>query len=303
MNKTGFILIDKPVGPTSHDVVNKGRRALSMKKIGHAGTLDPFASGLLILCIGTSTRLSEYFLHYDKTYIFTLRLGHETDSCDNEGKIIAQGKKKPENINEPEIRNVLHDFTGEIDQVPPVYSARRIKGRRLYEYARSGEIVEIPSRKVIIHELNLFEFSPPDLTLEARVSSGTYIRALGRDIGQSLGTLATVEKLRRTKIGNHSLENSIPLEILETEEGIEEHILPPERLFPGWPRILVKGDALKRVKNGNFIPAIENMPCFWKKETPLMLLDDKQRVVAVAMIKKSPKGEKVMQPVKVLISN
>jgi tRNA pseudouridine55 synthase len=206
----GFILINKPAGITSHDVVDKLREITKIKRIGHAGTLDPFATGLLILGIGREfTKKLSIFQKKDKEYIATLKLGAESDTFDKEGKIV---EKKVEKIPErKEIEEVLKSFFGEIEQIPPAFSAKKIKGKKLYELARKGIKVEPKPQKVKIYEISILEYNFPYLKIKVKCSSGTYIRSLANDIGKKLGYGAYVEDLMRTKIGEFSIENAVEL--------------------------------------------------------------------------------------------
>jgi tRNA pseudouridine55 synthase len=206
----GFILINKPAGITSHDVVDKLREITKIKKIGHAGTLDPFATGLLILGIGREfTKKLSIFQKKDKEYIATLKLGAESDTFDKEGKIV---EKKVEKIPErKEIEEVLKSFFGEIEQIPPAFSAKKIKGKKLYELARRGIKVKPKPQKVKIYEISILEYKFPYLKIKVKCSSGTYIRSLANDIGKKLGCGAYVEDLIRTKIGKFSIENAVEL--------------------------------------------------------------------------------------------
>jgi tRNA pseudouridine55 synthase len=206
----GFILINKPTGITSHDVVDKLREITKIKRIGHAGTLDPFATGLLILGIGREfTKKLSIFQKKDKEYIATLKLGAESDTFDREGKIVEKKVKKiPER---KEIEEVLKSFLGEIEQIPPAFSAKKIKGKKLYELARKGIKVEPKPQKVKIYEISILEYRFPYLKIKVKCSSGTYIRSLANDIGKKLGCGSFVEELIRTKIGEFSIENAVEL--------------------------------------------------------------------------------------------
>jgi tRNA pseudouridine55 synthase len=212
----GFILINKPAGFTSHDVVDKLREITKIKRIGHAGTLDPFATGLLILGIGREfTKKLSIFQKKDKEYIATLKLGAESDTFDKEGKIV---EKKVEKIPErKEIEEVLKSFLGEIEQIPPAFSAKKIKGKKLYELARKGIKVRARSQKVKIYEISILEYKFPYLKIKVKCSSGTYIRSLANDIGKKLGCGAYVEELVRTKIGEFSVESAIELSRLNSQ--------------------------------------------------------------------------------------
>jgi tRNA pseudouridine55 synthase len=206
----GFILINKPAGITSHDVVDKLREITKIKKIGHAGILDPFATGLLILGIGREfTKKLSVFQKKDKEYIANLRLGAESDTFDRDGKIV---ERKVERIPErEEIEETLKIFLGEIEQIPPAFSAKKIGGKKLYELARKGIKVEPKPQRVKIYEISILEYKFPYLKIKVKCSSGTYIRSLANDIGKKLGCGAYVEELTRTKIGEFSIENAIEL--------------------------------------------------------------------------------------------
>jgi tRNA pseudouridine55 synthase len=212
----GFILINKPAGITSHDVVDKLREITKIKKIGHAGTLDPFANGLLILGIGREfTKKLSVFQKKDKEYIANLRLGAESDTFDRDGKIV---ERKVEKIPErEEIEETLKIFLGEIEQIPPAFSAKKIGGKKFYELARKGIKVEPKPQRVKIYEISILEYKFPYLKIKVKCSSGTYIRSLANDIGKKLGCGAYVEELTRTKIGEFSIENAIELSKLNSQ--------------------------------------------------------------------------------------
>jgi len=212
----GFILINKPSGITSHDVVDKLREITGVRKIGHAGTLDPFATGLLILAIGKEfTKKLSIFQKKDKEYIATLRLGAESDTFDRDGKIV---ERKVEKIPEKEeVEEILKIFLGEIEQIPPAFSAKKIKGKKLYELARKGIKVQPKLQKVKIHEISILEYNFPYLKIKVKCSSGTYIRSLANDIGKKLGCGAYLEELVRTKIGKFSLEEAVELSKLNSQ--------------------------------------------------------------------------------------
>lgn len=212
----GLLLIDKPAGWTSFDAVNKVRSTLSTKhkvqskkiKVGHCGTLDPFATGLLILAVGKATKQLQDLTGLDKTYEATIELGKTSTTGDPEGEIqeAENSKQKPEGN---EVRRVLGGFVGEIEQVPPKFSAVKVGGKRAYKLAREGKEVEVPSRKVTIHELELLEYDHPGVRFRCRVGKGTYIRTLAEDIGAALGTGAYTTRLRRTHIGTFDVKEAI----------------------------------------------------------------------------------------------
>lgn len=210
----GFILIDKPVGPTSHDIVHQLRKITGEKKIGHAGTLDPFASGLLIAAIGRqATREIDKFVKLDKEYVATLHLGLVSSTFDPEGEIKKwSGDIKEKSIEE--VKKSLQDFIGEQEQIPPMFSAKKIAGQRLYELARKGKTIDRQPARINIYEIELLKYEWPILEIRIRCSTGTYIRALANDIGLSLGCGAYLENLKRTSIGSHVIAKAVDIKDL-----------------------------------------------------------------------------------------
>lgn len=206
----GILLIDKPQGPTSHDVVSFLRKKLKVKKVGHAGTLDPEATGLLILLIGQATKESNRFLNSAKSYEVKCRLGITTDTDDAAGKVLKTGSVG--GLKTAEIKNVINSFCGEIKQVVPRYSAIKLKGKKLYELARQGKVVELPERKVTIYSIRIKNISLPDIDFAVDCSKGTYIRSLCRDIGEKLGCGGCVWKLRRTASLPYTVREAIKLD-------------------------------------------------------------------------------------------
>jgi len=202
----GILLVDKPAGMTSHDVVDRIRRAARMKRVGHTGTLDPAATGLLIICLGPATRLSEHFTALEKSYEGVMRLGIETSSYDLDGEVVAE--KEVPTLDAARIQAECDGFTGQISQVPPMVSAVKVAGERLYKLARKGEVVERPARQVTVREFNVLNFAAPDATVRVTCSSGTYVRSLCHDVGQRLGCGAVLASLRRTSVGRHSVASA-----------------------------------------------------------------------------------------------
>jgi tRNA pseudouridine55 synthase len=209
----GILIINKPAGPTSHDIVDRMRKITRIRRIGHAGTLDPFAEGILIILIGTATKLQSRFMEMQKTYVGTLKLGEVSDTYD------AGGKKSPVSSNIPDkdlIKNTIKQFIGEIDQTPPIHSAVKINGVRAYKLAWQGIKPDLKSKKIKIYDIKILEYDYPHLKLEVDCSRGTYIRSLAHDIGQKLGCGAYLEKLTRTKIGRFTIENSAKIDELNS---------------------------------------------------------------------------------------
>ncbi len=239
----GFLNIYKPVGMTSHDVVAVLRRVTKIKQIGHTGTLDPFAEGVLPVCIGKATRLIEY-LQDDKEYLATVQFGASTNTFDLDGEKTFTSDKK---VKKEEIIEALKSFEGEISQLPPIFSAIKVKGKKLYEYARKGEEVEIQPRKVIIEniELNSFDEESQQAQVLIKCSKGTYIRSIANDLGEKLGCGGYLVKLVRTQAGNFRVENSIQLDGID----VENNLLNPIDVMD-LPKITVNDEDLARIKNG-----------------------------------------------------
>ncbi|UCV05524.1 tRNA pseudouridine(55) synthase TruB [Dechloromonas denitrificans] len=246
----GVLLLDKPIGLTSNDALQKARRLFSAAKGGHTGTLDPLATGLLPLCFGEATKFSADLLDADKTYEAIVKLGITTDSGDAEGVVIASA---PVNVSENDISRVLPQFTGDIQQIPPMHSALKRNGRPLYELARQGIEVERELRAVTIYTIDCLNFSGDSLTLRVACSKGTYIRVLAADIGQALGCGAHLTGLRRTMVGDLDLANAVTLAELEAldEAGRAGRLQPVDALLLSLPVMTVEGEAAERFRHGN----------------------------------------------------
>ncbi len=254
MKDYGLLIVDKPVGPTSHSVVSMVRKGTQIKKVGHAGTLDPRASGVLVLCLGAATRLSEYLSTSVKCYEATVRFGASTRTYDSDGEVTRQTGQSPEL---KQILAVLPRFQGEIDQVPPPYSAIKIRGRKAYEMARAGEAVDLGPRKVMIHRLEAKDYKAPDLSLVVECSAGTYIRSLAHDLGECLETGAHLTGLRRTKAGPFTLRDAVPLPKLEVgfiTGKWEQHLRPAADALPGLPEVRVDQQGVEQLRFGHRIP-------------------------------------------------
>lgn len=213
---TGFLLIDKPAGMTSHDVVDRVRRATGERRVGHSGTLDPFATGLLIVGVGreSTKRLGE-LLKKDKEYVATVVLGATSDTYDRDGRVVAvAGATEP---SQGEVEAAAKSFVGKISQVPPLYSAKKVAGKKLYELARKGIEIEVKPSQVEVYEIEVVRYGYPTLEIRVKCSSGTYIRSLGSDIGAKLGCGAYLGELRRTAIDRYRVEDAVPLDKLSPE--------------------------------------------------------------------------------------
>src|SRR5690349_19143686 len=222
----GFLNIHKAQGMTSHDVVAKVRRGLKIKKVGHAGTLDPMATGVLVVCLGGATRLSEYVMQSTKRYRARVYLGATTDTYDAEGEV--QLRRDSSHITCADIESALAPFLGDIQQIPPMYSAIKQGGRKLYDLARAGDIVEREPRAVRIDSLEIIDWSPPEFTLDVTCSAGTYIRSLAYDLGEILGVGAHLSGLIRLASGRFKIEESQTLDGLLTAENWSQFIVSPE---------------------------------------------------------------------------
>ena len=248
----GFIVVNKPQGPTSHDICQKLRRILGEQKIGHTGTLDPMAEGALLIMIGRAARLSEYLVLDDKAYIAGIRFGLRTDTQDIWGKVFEETKP---DVSLDKLQEVTMSFTGKIQQKPPIYSAKRYKGKHLYEYAREGVEITIPSREVEIYALELIEhYLPEQATLHIKCSKGTYIRTLCNDIGEALGCGAVMDSLVRTQIGQFSLLDAYTINQIEqaVENGtLDKLTLPMDMPIKHFPRIDVNSESERIVISGN----------------------------------------------------
>lgn len=249
----GILLVDKPAGPTSHDVVERARSLFGTRSVGHAGTLDPFATGLLLLCAGRATRLVEYLHLLDKSYRAVLRLGRETDTHDPEGEVVASSETWRE-VTGGDLERALAAHTGRVRQRPPVYSAKKVDGRRAHRAARAGEEVELPEEEVRIERLELLGVDPPHVRLRAEVGTGTYLRALARDLGRELGCGAHLEELRRTSVGPFDVERAAPAEALEEGRVPASSWLSPAGALAWLPSRRLDATEHRRVGHGSRVP-------------------------------------------------
>ena len=269
----GFLNVYKPKGMTSHDVVAVLRRITKIKQIGHTGTLDPFAEGVLPVCIGKATRLIEY-LKDDKAYVSTIQLGKSTTTYDIEGETVNSSDKK---VSSEEIETALKDFEGEIEQTPPIYSAIKVKGKKLYEYARKELDVEIPKRKVTIHKIDLLNYDKEKRLLKLYVacSKGTYIRSIANDIGIKMGVYGHLVELVRVQAGNFLLENSVKLDQLQSFEDLENNIINPLDCLD-YPKCEINEKEYESISHG--------MPIEIKNEDNFVILTYNQKIAAVGNV-------------------
>ena len=249
----GVINIYKEKGYTSHDVVAKLRGILKQKKIGHTGTLDPAAEGVLPVCLGKGTKLCDMLTEKEKTYRAVLLLGKTTDTQDTTGEVLSEQEVS---CTEEEARKAVESFQGEYDQIPPMYSALKVNGKKLCDLARAGKTVERKARRVIIHEIVLESVELPRITMTVTCSKGTYIRTLCQDIGERLGCGGCMESLMRIRSGRFSIEESVRLSDVEKamQEGcIEKLVLPVDQMFAAYPAVYVKGEFRRLIENGNAV--------------------------------------------------
>ena len=249
-SRDGVLVIDKPEGPTSHRIVQSVRRQLQLK-VGHTGTLDPQASGVLPLVLGRATRLARFFQSHDKEYVAEVRLGKVTDTYDREGRVLEE--LPIPTLTREEVRRLLDCFEGTSEQLPPMYSAIKVRGKKLYELARQNEEQERPLRTVAIHDIDLLQCEADNWRLRVHCSSGTYIRSLAYDLGRAAGCGAYLGGLRRTRSGIFHLERSTSIDRLE--EDWDKAFHPMEGLFPEMPRIELDLVRSNRVRHGGEIPA------------------------------------------------
>ena len=274
----GFLNVYKPKGITSHDVVSALRRITKVKQIGHTGTLDPFAEGVLPICIGKATRLIEY-LDDDKAYTGTIQLGSSTTTYDLEGEEVNFSDKK---VTLNEIEAALDKFRGEIEQLPPIYSAIKVNGKKLYEYTREGKEVKIEPRRVNISKLEILEYDETSrrLTLHIECSKGTYIRSIAHDLGTELTTFGYLVKLVRVKAGMFEVNNAVSLEHIQTKEDVEKLLIAPLKKLNYMTYELNKNELVK-VSNGTAIMPSKELP-----ENSLILLTSQERLIAAAKMTK-----------------
>jgi tRNA pseudouridine55 synthase len=255
-NVSGILLLDKPLGMTSNHALQKVKHLFNARKAGHTGSLDPLADGLLPLCLGEATKISAFLLDADKRYQVRVRLGVTTTTADAEGEVLATAPT--EGVTRERIEQLLDGFRGEIEQLPPMYSAVKYKGERLYNLARQGIEVERDPRRITIHALTLTDWAPPELGLDVHCSKGTYVRTLAEDLGKAAGCGAHVSALRRTGVGPYGADGMLTMEALEAyaQQGmaaLDALLLPMESALGHWPEVRLTDDAVYYMKQGQAI--------------------------------------------------
>ena len=243
----GIVIVDKPADWTSQDVVSKLRGVFQTRRIGHGGTLDPMATGVLPVFIGRATRGVEFFEHAEKTYEAVLQLGITTDTEDTTGNVLEE---KSVSVTKEQFLAVLEQFRGEIQQVPPMYSALKVNGQKLYQLARKGQEVERQPRTITIHQLDCLEFSDTTAKIRVRCSKGTYIRTLCMDIGEALGCGGCMAQLRRVTAGEYAIENAVPLANLVASDNPGKYLLPVDSMFAQYEAVKLTPNQEKRCRNG-----------------------------------------------------
>lgn len=294
----GILNIYKEAGFTSHDVVAKLRGILKQKKIGHTGTLDPDAEGVLPVCVGNATKLCAVLTEKEKTYEAVLLLGQETDTQDLSGKVL---RKAEVNVSGEEVQKAVLSFQGSYDQIPPMYSALKVNGKKLYELAREGKEVERKARRVTIREISIFRIELPEVSFRVTCGSGTYIRALCYDIGQKLGCGGCMKSLLRTQVDRFDMKDSLRLSQIEekmAEGRIKECLIPVDSMFEQYPRIQMKEIGDRLVYNGNpFQSDAANEAATSEKEgTVIRVYDSKGNFVGIYQYER-----KMFRPVKMFL--
>ena len=252
----GILIINKPKGYTSQDVVSKVKKILNVKKVGHTGTLDPLATGVLPIMIGNYTKLSKYLIEHDKTYLARIKLGEKRDTGDEEGKIIETREVLQDNLDKEKIERVLKSFCGRQKQIPPMYSAIKVNGKKLYEYAREGKEVEIPEREIEIYNIKLKNINSEkkEIEFEVNCSKGTYIRVLCENIAECLGTIGYMSFLKRIRVDRFVINKAITLEELEKNSDnkvfLEENLINMDEIFKELPYIVLNNRKKELFLNG-----------------------------------------------------
>src|SRR5512135_528635 len=295
---SGVLVVDKPVGMTSHDVVQAIRTGTGLRRAGHTGTLDPRASGVLVILVGPAVRLSEFVSASDKRYQAIIRLGGSTDTFDAEGKVTPS--KEPVNVTEAQFEEALQSFVGEIEQTPPPYSAVKVQGRKAYEMARQGEEVDLAPRKITVHHLEILEWAPPEVVIDVHCSSGTYVRSLANDLGTALGCGAYLVGLRRTKSGRFSLRDATPLRKLQEAfhaGNWYQFLIPAAEALAEWPAVELNPDEVEDVRHGHRVKAAPDA-----KPGMVRGVSTQGELVALMDLATGESGELEWQPKKVFFS-
>lgn len=288
----GLLLIDKPTGLSSFDVIRRVRKIIGERKAGHTGTLDPAATGLLPVTLGSCTKLANYVSHEPKQYAFEIVFGEETDSCDDQGVVVATG---PTDVDEAALRAAMAQFVGPIAQVPPRFSAVHVNGKRAYELARAGVDFELEPRDVMVHGLELHALRDGVASAQVTCGSGTYVRSLARDIGRALHTVAHARNIRRTRVGSWEVADAVTLEALDADAQPQRFVVPAlAMLVAEMPVVELDAELTQRVRNGNFVFIANDLP-----PSELVALTTGGELLAVAEVER--RGDALrLQPKRVI---
>jgi len=299
----GVLVVDKPAGPTSHDMVDRARRAFGLRRVGHTGTLDPFATGVLPICLGKATRLARFLGEGEKVYLATVRLGFATSTDDLTGTPLSDTREV--SLDEVAVRHGLEELVGTHDQVPPAYSARRVAGRRLYELARRGETGPRTARAVTVYGIELLAAEGDRVEIEVRCSPGTYVRALARDLGEKLGVGGHLSSLRRTRSGSFGLEQAVSGDELA---GARDQVVPLGELLPELPAVRVGPTGRDLIRHGRDLGREGVLTGFPEDAVSrVRILDESGALLALAVPRGSdapgaPAVEPVLHPDVVFVS-
>ena len=286
----GFLIIDKPAGMTSHDVVGRVRRKLGIRRVGHGGTLDPMATGVIPVAVGDATRLLEFFSDSDKGYAATMRLGITTDSQDADGEVVATADCQ--HVSAADVEETLQSMAGPIEQVPPMHSALKKNGVPLYKLARKGREVERPPRSVMIRSIEMTDCALPDVRFDVTCSKGTYIRTLAHDVGQKLGCGAHLTALRRFRHGPYGLDSALTLAQLEESENADGLMIPLVDILPDFPKLTLEPDSIGRLMDGVPPAAADTDLSESLAAGEMVRLTDGEKLLAVARFAPSREKEK-----------
>lgn len=279
----GVLLIDKPKGLTSHDVVARVRRIAQMRQVGHTGTLDPMATGLMAVCLGRATRISQFLVGLDKDYRGTIRLGAVSSTYDAEGQVTEQ-EDRPLPTEEAALKTAMQHQLGMRSQLPPPHSAVKVNGRKLYEYARNNEPVPQKPREVFIQRFDLLDYQAPDLRFEARVGSGTYIRSMAHDLGIELGCGGVLTELIRTRVGNFALEHTVSLQtLLDDPDTLFANLLTISQALGHLPKLTLSEHKIAPVLHGQSFTTrdIEAFDGILTADAPIVVLDSRGRALSI----------------------
>lgn len=293
----GILIIDKPTGITSHDVVNRVRRILHTKRVGHTGTLDPFATGVMVVLVGQATRLAQFLDKDEKEYMADVRFGFETDTGDRSGRRREKGERKNV-VSKDDVAAVLPQFRGAIEQIPPMYSAKKVDGKKLYELARQGKTIKRKAVSVTISKLELLSDLEQDalvpetwnLKLRVRCSAGTYIRTLAEDIARAAGSAAHLAELRRTAAGSFTIDQAITIEELQQLDDPTTALIPMETAVAHLPKFTLRDDRVAKTRNGMSTRTFD-FEC--AEGEPISMMTENGEIVAIGFYNEA---EKVVQP-------